>query len=138
MSISETVRERVRKTFNNCCGYCLSSQEYIPSPLTIDHIIPSARDGSDDEDNLCLACSLCNTYKGVQTHAIDPETKQKVRLFNPRTDVWADHFSWIDNGIRIVGVTPIGRATVIALQMNNDYAVTTRRWWVSAGWHPPT
>ncbi|MCC5650304.1 hypothetical protein LC609_10735 [Nostoc sp. XA013] len=30
------------------------------------------------------------------------------------------------------------RATVLALQLNNPYAVTVRQAWVSAGWHPPT
>jgi len=137
MSITESVREQVRQTFNNRCGYCLSAQQYVLGPLEIDHIIPLALNGSDDEDNLCLACRLCNSYKGTQTHAIDAETKQLVALFNPREDTWSEHFRWSDDGIQVIGLSPKGRATVSALQMNNRYAVMTRRWWVSAGWHPP-
>jgi hypothetical protein len=31
----------------------------------------------------------------------------------------------------------IGRATVIALRMNNPVIVATRKRWFSIGWHPP-
>jgi len=41
------------------------------------------------------------------------------------------------DGTRIVGQTPCGRATVVALRLNNDYMVEARRYWVEAGWHPP-
>ena len=37
----------------------------------------------------------------------------------------------------IVGLTAIGRATVEALKMNNEFIVPARRHWVEAGWHPP-
>ncbi|WP_416675394.1 HNH endonuclease [Egbenema bharatensis] len=37
--------------------------------LEIEYIIPKAVGGSDDEENLWLACRLWNSYKGVQTHA---------------------------------------------------------------------
>ncbi|MFM6154136.1 MAG: hypothetical protein ACKPE3_14250 [Sphaerospermopsis kisseleviana] len=36
-----------------------------------------------------------------------------------------------------MGLTAFGRVTVVALQLNNIYAVTVRQAWVSAGWHPP-
>src|SRR5215204_5253069 len=98
MTITEAVREQVRKIFNNRCGYCLSAQQYLFIPLEIDHIIPLAKDGSDDEVNLCLSCRSCNVHKATQTHALDPETKQTVPLFNPRTDVWKDHFNWSSDG----------------------------------------
>jgi hypothetical protein len=61
-----------------------------------------------------------------------------VPLFNPRTQVWAEHFGWSDDGIRIIGSTPIGRATVVALHLSDDPdAITVRSYWVLAGWHPP-
>jgi len=37
----------------------------------------------------------------------------------------------------IVGLTPTGRATVTALNLNNPYIVPARRLWALAGWHPP-
>jgi hypothetical protein len=65
-------------------------------------------------------------------------TGESVPLFNPRTQSWFDHFAWASDGIRIVGKTPIGRATVVALRRGDDPdALVVRSWWVLAGWHPP-
>lgn len=138
MAISEELRARVRAKAGNRCGYCQSLQKYVLGILEIDHIIPKAAGGSDDENNLWLACSLCNKYKGIQTHAFDPITQEWVQLFNPRTDKWWQHFAWSEEGTEIIGLTDCGRATVIALKFNHKIAVTVRRQWVSAGWHPPT
>jgi len=60
-----------------------------------------------------------------------------VPLFNPRRQRWLDHFSWSDDGTRVVGITPAGRATVMALRLNNAEIVAARRRWVAVGWHPP-
>ncbi|MEA5448706.1 HNH endonuclease [Leptolyngbya sp. CCNP1308] len=135
--ISAEVRERVRTDASNRCGYCLSQQKYVLGILEIAHIVPKAAGGSDDEENLWLACRLCNSYKGTQTRAKDPVTRRTVNLFNPRLQTWEQHFGWINGGILIEGKTDIGRATVGALQINNPYAVTVRQAWISAGWHPP-
>ncbi|MEG3939533.1 HNH endonuclease [Microcoleus sp. S36b_A3] len=105
--------------------------------LEIDHIIPKAVGGTDAEENLWLVCSLCNNYKGTQTDALDSVTQTRVTLFNPRTQQWSDHFAWSEEGTEIRGVTDCCRATVTALQLNNNIAVTVRRQWEC--WrHPPT
>jgi len=119
------------------CGYCRSPQHLVLGWLEIEHIIPTARGGSDDEDNLWLACRLCNNYKAAQVEALDPETGQNEPLYNPRHQAWGDHFRWSDDGACVLGLTPCGRATVIALQLNNPLAVLVRQSWISAGWHPP-
>ncbi|WP_202803614.1 hypothetical protein [Spirulina subsalsa] len=64
-------------------------------------------------------------------------SKASVPLFNPRQNQWSEHFTWSKNGTEIIGLTPCGRATVLALNLNNPIAVTVRKQWVSAGWHPP-
>lgn len=51
--------------------------------LEIEHVVPRARGGSDDDSNLWLSCSLCNRYKGSLVEAVDPEINKVVRLFNP-------------------------------------------------------
>ena len=131
------VRKRVRHAAGDRCGDCLSPQQLILGRLEIDHIIPSAKGGGDDEDNLWLACSLCNNYKGVQIEGVDSLTNERIILFDPRRQRWSDHFRWSDDGIQIEGITSCGRATVIALQLNNVLAISVRRAWVRAGWHPP-
>ncbi|HBB33138.1 MAG TPA: HNH endonuclease [Cyanobacteria bacterium UBA8803] len=137
MAISDELRDRVRTQSGNRCGYCQSLQKYVLGILEIDHIIPKAAGGTDDEENLWLACSLCNNYKGTQTYASDPMSQECVKLFNPRTQQWSQHFTWSEDGTEIRGLTDCGRATVKALQLNNKIAVTVRRQWTSAGWHPP-
>ena len=135
--ITDAVRQKVRQRADNRCEYCLSHQNYVMGRLQIDHIMPVARGGSNDEDNLCLACELCNGHKWAKTEAIDAESEKTSFLFNPRLQKWEDHFVWSANGIEVVGVTPIGRATIITLRMNDEPALTVRRYWVRAGWHPP-
>jgi hypothetical protein len=100
---------------------------------------PIAQGGTDDESNLWLSCPLCNRHKADRTTAVDPETGQRVPLFNPRDQRWGDHFDWSDDGLRVAGKTPTGRATVVALHLADDPdAIIVRSYWVLAGWHPPT
>ncbi len=135
--ITAALREKIRFQASNRCGYCLALQEFVLNVLEIDHIIPVAASGSDDEDNLWLACRACNNAKGVKTENFDPLTVRRVSLFNPRHQSWHEHFRWSASGIEIIGSTPIGRATVVALDLNNVISLLVRRNWVSAGWHPP-
>ena len=58
-------------------------------------------------------------------------------IFNPRTQNWQEHFKFNRNKSEIMGKTSCGRATVAALQINNDLAVDTRKEWVKVGWYPP-
>ncbi len=67
----------------------------------------------------------------------DPESGHPVRLFNPRYQVWNDHFEWQESGLIIAGTTPIGRATVEALQLHRAHLVRARRVWIRFGCHPP-
>lgn len=129
---------RVRQAARNRCGYCLSPQHLVMARLEIEHIVPLAQGGSDDEANLWLACPICNRYKADRTTAADPTTGAVVPLFNPRAQNWFEHFRWSEDGLRIVGLTPVGRATVAALHLSDDPDVlTVRGYWIMAGWHPP-
>lgn len=80
---------------------------------------------------------MCNSHKSDRISVIDPETGVAVPFFNPRKDPWIEHFMWIEDGTVIHGKTPIGRATVMALQMNHPDIVSARRLWAGVGWHPP-
>jgi hypothetical protein len=105
--------------------------------LEIDHLVPEARGGTNAEDNLWLACPICNSHKADRIEAVDPMTGETVPLFNPRQNVWTDHFEWIEDGATLRGRSPIGRATVDALDMNDETVVAARRLWIVVGWHPP-
>jgi hypothetical protein len=135
--INELLRTEIVAQAQNRCGYCLARQEYMPSLLEVEHITPRVKGGTDDKENLWLACRACNLRKSSQTHGIDPLTNRELPLFNPRKQRWFQHFQWSGDGTLIIGRTACGRATVIALDLNNFVAVTVRRNWVSVGWHPP-
>ena len=82
---------RVREAAGHRCGYCLSPQRLVMARLEVEHVIPVARGGTDDESNLWLSCPLCNRSKGDRTVATDPETGAVVPLFHPRRQRWSDH-----------------------------------------------
>jgi hypothetical protein len=138
MTITDELRRRIRQSANSQCGYCRVPAQHIYGFMEIEHILPKAAGGTDEEANLWLACSRCNTYKGAQTHALDEITNQVVALFNPRFQNWSQHFQWGEDRATILGKTPIGRATVVALNLNLEEAVEFRRLLVSIGWSPTT
>jgi hypothetical protein len=135
--ITKKQGERIRQESKNRCGYCLGQQRYILGILEIEHIYPKALGGSDDDENLWLACRMCNSHKADQTTGFDPITNDPISLFNPRTQNWNEHFEWSQDGIYVIGKTPCGRGTVIALDLNNELAVMVRTEWVMVKWHPP-
>ncbi len=131
------LRQLVSEESQYRCGYCLTAQRIIGRPMVFDHLIPEAKGGLTTRENLWLACRRCNEFKGARTHAVDPLTGKTVALFNPRQQSWQVHFAWSADGIEIIGLTAIGRATVLALRLNNPEIVASRSLWVQAGWHPP-
>jgi hypothetical protein len=129
------VRRRIRRDAGDRCGYCLCHQRYLFDLLELEHLTPLCHGGSNDEDNLWLACGRCNRGKGVQTAGLDPVTRESHPLYNPRRQRWQEHFQW--DGALIRGLTPVGRATVAALDLNDLHVVAVRRCWAEVGWHPP-
>ena len=68
------IRAQVRERAANICEYCQLRQEDSPlAALHIEHIIPKVHGGSDDLDNLALACVDCNLHKGTKLAGIDPD-----------------------------------------------------------------
>lgn len=105
-------------------------------PLEADHIRATAQGGKTVLANLCLACRNCNGHKWLIVKARDPLTRRSVNLFHPRRQNWSEHFQWSADGTRLLGLTTNGRATIEALQMNNDLIVNLRALWVTLGMHP--
>jgi HNH endonuclease len=135
--ISKALRAKVSANAKYRCGYCLSQEFIIGTPLEIEHIIPETKGGLTVEKNLWLACRQCNDIKNDRTHAKDPISDETVLIFNPSEQTWDEHFVWEKEGEIIIGLTPIGRATVVALKLNRSPLVTSRTYWIQAGWHPP-
>lgn len=136
--ISESLRTQIEDTDRQRCCYCLTSEANSGIPMTYDHIHPRSKGGDTTFENVCLACRSCNEFKSNLTEVKDPLTGEIVSLFNPRTQKWTNHFTWILDSAKIEGLTVIGRATVAALRMNHPTIVAARWRWAVSGWHPPT
>src|SRR5260370_15225810 len=74
------------------CEYCRAPEVIFNFPFEVEHIIPSSRDGADDETNLALTCRACNLHKGSHLTALDDQTESFVRFFDPRHDQWDERF----------------------------------------------
>lgn len=96
--------------------------------------VPAALRRAVEEDGRDR-CGDCLTQRTVIGQPMTVE--HLVPLFNPRTQVWHNHFVWSDDKTHIIGITRQGRATVVALKLNNQDIVAARSLWVQAGWHPP-
>jgi hypothetical protein len=134
MTWAEVVR-LVEDRAGQRCEYCRMHQSLQGATFHLEHIVPSSRGGSDEADNLAVACPSCNLHKADRIEVPDPETEAVVSLFNPRTNRWRDHFHW--HGPRIVGLTAIGRATVLALDLNQDRRLLIRQAEELFGLFPP-
>lgn len=110
------VRREVFRRASGRCEYCLIHQDDSASRHQVDHVIAVKHGGNATPGNLALSCLSCNRRKSSDIGAIDPESGEFVRLFDPRQQAWRDHFQIVANAI--VGLTPEGRATVKFLQFN--------------------
>jgi HNH endonuclease len=136
-AIPAGIRRLVEERASGCCEYCLSQQAFATHRFSIDHVIPPHFGGSNELENLALACQGCNNYKYTHLWAQDPLTETYQRLYHPRIDLWAEHFQWNENFSVIIGITPIGRATVHALRLNRDSLIKQRIIYRFYGVHPP-
>lgn len=135
--LTAELRRQLLEADDQCCAYCQTTQTSSGYPMVVDHIVPRSKGGETEFANLCFACYRCNEFKGSATALEDPLSSEMTSLFHPRRQTWSEHFTWDVTGVRIVGLTAVGRVTVIALNMNNEVIMDARRNWVSVGWHPP-
>ena len=122
--MDDALREQVRNRARLRCEYCHYQTEYAVRPFQVDNIIAEKHDGSSELHNLAWACHRCNLFKGPNIASLDPQAKELVPLFNPRTQDWSEHFRW--ENARLIGMTPIGRATVNVLSINDPLILATR------------
>jgi hypothetical protein len=130
-------KEAIARRAGECCEYCRSQARFSPDPFSIEHIRPRSKGGTDEDDNLALACQGCNNRKYTHVEARDPVSGNLVSLYHPRRQRWADHFSWNENFTLVIGLTPTGRATVELLKLNREGVVNLRRVLCTIEQHPP-
>ncbi|MCC5654699.1 HNH endonuclease [Nostoc sp. XA013] len=134
--VPESIRRIVAARARGYCEYCYCWEQFATQSFTIEHIKPRIAGGETILENLAWSCFGCNSYKHTKTQAIDSETGEKIALYNPRLQVWKEHFNWSDDFTEVIGKTPCGRATVKALRLNRSGVVNLRRLLRSANLHP--
>ena len=116
--IPKHLRDQVLLRDAGQCRYCHLLQSGQGATFHLDHIHPKSRGGKTSLDNLALQCTNCSLHKSNRISAIDPSTGNEYPLFHPLVNDWNEHFTLHPDGA-CTGLTPIGRATVTLLQMNN-------------------
>jgi hypothetical protein len=124
--MDEQLRDFVRARAMQRCEYCQLAEHFFTQLFQIEHVIAKCHGGSDEAENLALACRRCNLHKGPNLSGIDPDTNTLTRLYHPRTDRWLEHFKIDVNG-EMCGMTDVGRTTLRVLNMNDPQRIELRR-----------
>ncbi len=135
--VSAKQKKEVIRRAQGRCEYCRSPVDFSTDTFSAEHIVPQSLGGKTDLDNLALSCQGCNNRKYNKIFVWDPIGEELVALYHPRQQVWEQHFTWSQDLLHIVGITPTGRATVEVLQLNRRGVVNLRRLLYAAGEHPP-
>ena len=135
MTITTAQRRAVIQRAGNCCEYCRVQPADELAPFHIDHIVPLKHKGSDETDNLSWSCFQCNSFKGSNIAAADPQTGEATFLYNPRTQIWDEHFQ-INDDASLTGKTPQGRTTIEVMRINEDARIQYRLFAMSIDEYP--
>jgi len=127
----EALEKTVRRIAGDQCEYCLIPESLLRLKHVLDHIIARQHGGKFELNNLALCCGRCNQSKGPNIAGADPSDGKLTRLFNPRTDVWRQHFRY--DGSVLIGLTNVGRTTVNVLAINQPLRVAVRQSLMESG-----
>jgi len=135
MPSRQQLRQQVESRAGGRCEYCRMHQSLQGATFHVEHIVPRSQSGDDGLENLAWACPSCNLHKSNRTQATDIETGVQVTIFHPRQHDWDEHFLWDEYAIE--GRTSVGRATVMALQLNQVRRLQIRQAEERLGLFPP-
>ena len=131
---STEIQEKVRQRADYLCEYCHTNERWQYVRFTIDHILPN---DDDSLENLALACFHCNRRKSNKTNALDVESNETISIFNPRLQIWKEHFEWSEDKIYVQPKTKVGKVTIELLQLNRTRILLIREADVAVNRHPP-
>lgn len=122
--VSDALRHLVIERATQACEYCLLPNVLSFYPHEVDHVIALKHRGQTIAENLAYACWRCNRFKGSDLGSFDPETGDFCFLFNPREQLWSEHFT-LSAG-QVVGRSPEGRTTALLLKLNTGERIQER------------
>ncbi len=115
----------VRDRYDRCCGYCGVCEDDAGGELTVDHFIPVAAGGGDDDGNLVYACFRCNLFKADFCPS-DADRLNGNVLLHPLRDDLALHIRLVEESGRLDAVTDTGRFQIRLLHLNRPALVAMR------------
>ena len=132
--VNVALRRLVAIRADYLCEYCLIHEDDAFFGCEVDHIISEKHGGQTEAGNLAYACAFCNRAKGSDIGSIVLRTGTFTRFFNPRIDVWAEHF-FLDS-VTIVALSDIGMVTARILDFNNGDRLFERQTLSAMGRYP--
>ncbi len=129
--MDRVLEQIIRRRALDRCEYCRMPEAASDLKHVLDHVIARQHGGRAQATNLALCCGRCNQFKGPNLAGIDPQTHQMSRLFHPRRDVWTEHFRYEE--AVLIGLTPVGRATIATLGINLPIRVAVRQALIDTG-----
>lgn len=131
------LRQLVIDRAEGLCEYCLIHEEDTYLGCQVDHIISEKHRGPTTADNLAYACVYCNRNKGSDIGSVTSiEDATFYRFFNPRIDLWYEHFSLDLDGAYLLPISNIGRVTERILGFNQTERVIERQLLLNDGRYP--
>lgn len=132
--MTDALAQAVRGRADRACEYCRLPDDLHPGTFEIEHIVARQHGGRTHLANLAYSCLHCNRHKGPNPAGYDPLTRKLTPLFHPRRHKWGRHFRW--DGPVLVGLTAVGRTTIVVLAVNEESRVSLRRQLLEEGWSP--
>lgn len=136
--ITDKIRLKVEQRAGFCCEYCQTTMATSTQKYEVEHIISIIHGGSDDLGNLALSCRGYNAHKPSKIEGFDRITQKNTALYHPRRDSWSEHFAWDNNPLFLIGLTPVGRATIQTLKLNRPQLISVRKLLQQLQLHPPS
>lgn len=131
------IQREVIRLSDGYCEYCLHPESYSTDYYHFDHIISLFEGGKNELNNIARSCGRCNILKNQQIHAFDPVTGKIFPFYNPRKDIWTEHFQWSDDELLVYGLSEIGRTTIEVFQLNREHLINLRKVLKIIKLHPP-
>ena len=132
--VSDALRRSVAERAYRVCEYCLVHENDVYHGCEVDHVLSRKHGGQTALENLAYACFHCNRHKGADLGSVSLRTGDLTRFFNPRVDVWKEHFAW--SGNRIEPLTDIGEVTARLFDFNHPERIAFRALLAEAGRYP--
>ena len=107
--LQEVYEENIKKFGTLTCEYC--SKDVSFGSDTIDHRLPLARGGTNNKNNLAIACHACNSKKHLLTddEFVKKQRRTSMPVFNPNPQIEATAaFEVVKPGVyamRVVQIT---------------------------------